>query len=235
MRHQSLRPLVLVFLFSTANSLPADEPAFSVANIRSFSGLTPTVSTFIQDSTNVVAVQFDLTYDSTRLTALDVPPGSAPANHVVRSREIAPGLRRVLLYSLDNSSITLTNVGSEAFAHLVNVPFFVQREYNSGTVSIVPGNVHLVREDGSLVDPVNLAPGSVLILSLFIHPDTGAAEFFLPAESGSNYVVEATEDFTTWTGILTNTATDAFLDIVDTDAVFFDRRFYRSRLLDGQP
>ena len=148
--YQLMRLPIFCALLYLATSLPAADPSLTVANVRSLPGLTPEVPAIIRSVTNVVAVQFDLAYNATRVAALDALIGSAPADHVVRSREISPGLRRVLIYSPENSAITLTNIGGQTIGVLVNIPFFVPRQERGGSgpnVTELSGDVHAVRKN----------------------------------------------------------------------------------------
>jgi len=48
--------------------------------------------------------------------------------------------------------------------------------------------------------------------------------------TGSNYVLQATTNFLTWTPIITNTAATNQFNLLDTNAAGFRYRFYRVKL-----
>ena len=47
---------------------------------------------------------------------------------------------------------------------------------------------------------------------------------------GSNYILQASSDFTTWTPLSTNTASVMPFTVIDTNAGSFKQRFYRALL-----
>jgi hypothetical protein len=51
--------------------------------------------------------------------------------------------------------------------------------------------------------------------------------FQLAGAAGSNYVLEATTNFTNWVPLATNTAVSNVFTLIDTNATSFPRRFYR--------
>ena len=57
----------------------------------------------------------------------------------------------------------------------------------------------------------------------------GAFRLSFSATKGSNYVLEASTNLTTWTPLLTNVPTTNFIDVFDTNASTYPRRFYRVR------
>jgi hypothetical protein len=57
----------------------------------------------------------------------------------------------------------------------------------------------------------------------------GAAfDFQLIGSAGSNYVIQTSTDLTTWVPLLTNSASNGFLNFADTNAPAFPSRFYRA-------
>ncbi len=54
-----------------------------------------------------------------------------------------------------------------------------------------------------------------------------AAQLQLTGAAGGNYVLQASTNLVTWTPLITNTTTNGFLLLIDTNAGDFDQRFYR--------
>ncbi len=58
----------------------------------------------------------------------------------------------------------------------------------------------------------------------------GQVQLSFVGAPGSNYVLEATTDFSTWTPISTNTALTNQLNLLDPQATNFPYRYYRVQL-----
>ena len=173
-------------------------------------------------TTNVAAAQFDVAYNTAKVTAGEVVPGTVFSNHVVRTREIAPGVQRVLVFSRANAAVTVTNAGTA-----VEIPFTVSPTEYIGSGPIVPSNARLAQPDATPIAPLALNSGAIFVRSVNLQPE--GAQLFLPSETGANYVVEATTNFVEWTDVSTNTAFGSFLDAFDPFATNSPYRFYRLR------
>ena len=146
--------------------------------------------------------------------------GFGAPNHVLRSREVAPGVYRMLFYSLNNSG-TSNRVTTM-------MPFTLPQDERVGSGPIVPGNVKFSRSDATAVTPLATIPGQIFVRPVNPLPD-GTVQVFFPSQPDTNYVVQASVNLVDWTNISTNMATSDFLDLVDADAVFYPWRFYRLR------
>lgn len=83
---------------------------------------------------------------------------------------------------------------------------------------------------GAINSPVTGA--TITVLPLAVLTTTGfdpAGAFRLGAtvQSGSNYILEATTNFVTWTPLATNVATNTLINLTDPGATNFPYRFYR--------
>src|SRR5205085_2174667 len=74
----------------------AGQPSLSVANVPGFPGTTISVPVSVRKAGSAVAAQFDVAYNNSKVAANDAESAGRLSNHVVRSREISPGMRRVL-------------------------------------------------------------------------------------------------------------------------------------------
>src|SRR5262245_10278186 len=107
----------------------AAETSLSIGNMPGSPGDTVTVPIHLrQPSSDVVAMQFDVTFEPARVSAGAAVGTTRLTSHTVKSREIAPGIRRTLVYSPGNAVVSGTN-GS-----VVTVPFTVspQERISSG-------------------------------------------------------------------------------------------------------
>ncbi len=200
-------------------AVPA-EATVSVGYTPAYPGSTVAVPIQISRATNVVAAQYDVAFDPNKVS------GSAPElalgapDHVFRSREVSPGVYRVLLYSLNNA-VTSNRVAA-------SMPFSVPSEERNGSGPIAPRNAMLVRPDATAMAPVRTLAGAVFVRPVNPLPD-GTVQLFMPSQEGTNFVVQATTDLVQWTHISTNVATGELLNLLDLDASNHPFHFYRWR------
>ncbi len=211
----------LLFSISLGNA----QPSVSVGLARGFPEQTSTVPVGVRRATNLVAAQFDLTYNPVKGTLHSPTLATRHTGHVIRSREISPGVRRVLVYSRTNAILN-TN------GFTATLGFDVPSGERVGSGPIGLANVILARTNSLAIAPVTTSSGRVFVAPVFRDPTTGLVDLFLPSEPERTYFVQATEDFSRWVTISTNVATGAFLDLVDEDAPNYPHRFYRPIPLD---
>lgn len=109
---------------------------------------------FTSDGT-VVSLQFDLNFNPSQLSTGVPVGGSALGDHVVASSTPAPGVRRLLVYSLTNSAL---KTGT-----LVSLPVNIDQNANPGTLSINLSGVILSDANSSAVSPTSVVGGNVII------------------------------------------------------------------------
>jgi hypothetical protein len=209
-----LRHILAIAIVLTAGRSAA-ETLLSVGSTPAYPGATINVPVNLARATNVVAAQFDVAYDASRVSS-----GAAlsESGSTVVSREIAPGVRRVLVFSRQNAAITIRSP--------VSLPFTVSPTEYNGSGPLTPSNVILARNNATAVAPLSLVSGTIFVRPVNRLPD-GHVQFFLPATPDQRYYIQASTDLEQWVNISTNVATGTFLDLVDVDAASFDYRFYR--------
>jgi hypothetical protein len=198
------------------------QTALTVASLPGYPGGTVNLPVSVRRTTNMAAAQFDVAYNTGKVTAGELVAGGLFSNHVVRTREIAPGVVRVLAFSRANATVTVTNTQTA-----VEIPFTVSPTEYIGSGPIVVSNARLARPDAAPVAPLALNSGAIFVRS--VNPQPEGAQLFLSSEAGVNYVVEATTNFVEWTDVSTNTAFGGYLDAFDPFATNSPYRFYRLR------
>ena len=202
------------------------QTAVEIQSVRGYPGQTATVPFTVRKATNVVAAQFDLAYAPGHGSLRDPELAARFTNHVLRSREIAPGVRRVLVYSRNNALLR-TNGFTGSFA--VDIP----AAERVGSGPLTPQNVVLARADGTAITPVSAKSGTVFVTPVYRDPASGVVDLFFPSASNERYFLQTTTDFARWEIIATNVAAGDFMDWVDVDAPRFPHRFYRTALADA--
>ena len=91
-----------------AQRLSTNAASLGVALVRGFPGGLSQLPISLGNTGTVVAAQFDLSYPSAHLSPGSLAPGNFANDVVVRSRQIAPGVLRYLIYS-DRKSTRLNS------------------------------------------------------------------------------------------------------------------------------
>src|SRR5688572_3166517 len=166
----SLRNILAIAILLTAGEL-RPQTLLSIGSQTAYPGASVNVPVTFTRATNVVAAQFDVTFDPDRVAS-----GPAVADqvgrHVVLSREIAPGVRRVLMFSRQNSVVTNRNP--------VQLPFAVAPTEYQGSGPLAPANAILARANATPVAPLALGDGAIFVRQVNMLPD-GRVQFFLPS------------------------------------------------------
>ena len=164
----------------------------------------------------------DVAFNPARVSSGTALLGTSFSNHVIRSREVAPGVRRVLVYSRNNSSVTLTNGGIVAA-----MPLTVSSQERVSSGPLPPGSAIVARPDATAVAPVNLSSGTIFVRPVNLLPE-GHVQFFLPSQPDERYLIQATTNFVNWVNLSTNLATGDFMDLLDLEAALYPYRFFMS-------
>ncbi len=209
---------MVLALFLSPALVAKGQTLLSVGSAPAYPGATVSVPVSFIRATNVVAAQFDVAFDPSRVASGAAQTDPVSPRHTVLSREVAPGVRRVLVYSLQNAAITNRNA-----AYL---PFTVSPAEYASSGPLTPSNGILAKPNGTAVTPLALSSGTVFVRPVNLLPD-GRVQFFLPATPDQRYLIQASTDLEHWINISTNVATGTFLDLVDVDAANYPYRFYR--------
>src|SRR5437867_4023307 len=204
-------------------------PRLSVGTVRGFPGNTVELPVSLRYGTNdaqdVVALQADILFESTGIADGGIANGQMLRRHVLASSRPGAGVRRLLVYSLENAVLTNGIVAT--------IPFMVgPKEYRNFALTLA--NVILVRADGSQVFGSNV-DGFIGVSQVFVAKDGHADGFFNVAsnEVEQCYVIQATTDFVTWVNLQTNSVAGNLLEFNDANASAYDHRFYRAILCDS--
>ena len=199
-----MKTILVVLCVVVAASAPA-QTSIEVQSVRGYPGQTASVPFTVRKATNLVAAQFDLAYNSAHATLHEPELAARYTNHVVRSREIAPGVRRMLVYSRSNALLR-TNGFTGSFA--VDIP----AAERVGSGPLTPRNVVLARADGTTIAPVSAKSGTVFVTPVYRDPTSGVVDLFFPSAANERYFLQATTDFARWETIATNVAAGDFMD-----------------------
>lgn len=222
-RHR-IRPAAVAFVgvLSFLCAWPAGAGTrLSVGGERGLPGTTVSVPLSLRGETNVTALQADILFDAARLSSGAPIPGAALGGHTLAASQPSNGVRRVVIYSLNN---TLLSNGV-----LASFPFSIPSGAPGGVARLTITNVLVVKADATTVASTNTS-GFVTSTPVFLFPD-GHLEGFLSISAASAdqcHVVQATTDFVNWSNVFTNAATGRQLEFVDPSAGLHPFRFYRA-------
>jgi hypothetical protein len=181
---------------------------------------------YLSQASNVIVAQFEVTSNTSKVSHAGAVLAAGTTGQRMKSRELTPGLHRVLAYSLTRDSPWATN------RQIGSIPFTVSPHEYLGSGPLAPTNAVLVRRDETQEANVTLNPGSIFVQPVYRRPD-GTAQFFLPSTPGTRYLIQATADFVNWVNLTTVTAQANFTDLIDADAARYPHRFYRWVLYDA--
>src|SRR5687767_6804615 len=128
-----------ILVLATASLMPSSSSAqisVSVGNVPGYPGGTVSVPVSLRQAADkAVAAQFDVAFNAGKVSAADSLGTVRLANHTVKSREITPGVRRTLVYSLNNTNVRGTN------GPIVQMPFTVSSQETIGSGPLTLANV----------------------------------------------------------------------------------------------
>lgn len=231
--HTSSRPRLagwLALVMLAAVDAVGGERRLSVGDVAGQPGLTLALPVEISSYDELVAAQFEILYDASVLSLGEVVTGPALAGHVVASREISPGVRRVVVYS--RAGQPLRN------GVAVNLLITVSATAPDAVSTVSLRNAVAARRDGMSAKPLELGAGRVRIrggmppiLSDIARAVDGRVEFKLEGTIGREYLIETSTDLTEWAPLERRRVEAGRITIVDAAATAFERRFYRAVLV----
>ncbi len=214
-----------LLLFAAANT-PAD-PAMSVGNTVAAPGTTNFVPISIIVDTNVVSLQFDLTFSTNYLTPGTPIGGNALSDQMLFSATQTNHAFRVLAVSFTDSPITN---GVVAY-----VPFTIASNSPDHDEPLLMTNVVLTDAAGELVPVIVNSNATISItvpphFSAILPTNAGAIHLELTGTPGRVYEIQATTNLALpqWENLTTNTNVTGILPFDDTSASNFPARFYRA-------
>lgn len=175
-RHRSNRCRLVAMGCAAALLLPAAMQAVAAPSMAagSASGLPGAVIhvpvTFSRDA-SVTSLQFDITYDASRLEAGMAVAGTDISSHLLRSSVPRPGTQRVVI----SPTATLADVGKPALSGsntLATIPFFIKGNARPASLPITLTNVIM-----SNATAARVAAGAVTGGSISVQLDTRDSDF----------------------------------------------------------
>ena len=200
--------------------LPQTRAATSllISPTRGQPGVSVPVPLTLLGETNVVAFQADVLFDPAKISPGNAVAGAATAHHLVASSDPAPGIKRVLCYSLASEAIT--------DGILARLNFAIAPGLTDNAVRLSLSNVVLVTASAGVVSAVH-GNGLIVIHPVSLRPG-GHVEFILSALAGQTNVVQASTNLEQWIDLGEVSPVGSFLEFTDTNANLFPHRFYRS-------
>lgn len=210
---------VILGLLWTSTSQAVVPASLSVTSLRGFTDRDAELFLILSRATNTTALQFDLTFDPAHANRMTPVWSPLLSNHVVRTRELQPGVWRTLIYSQSNALLK-PNLA------LASLPFHIPAAERNGSGPIAPSRFVLSHPDATAVEPVATRPGRIFVTQVSPPDPDGSVSLFFPVTKQTDYVLFASDDFRAWTAISTNAASGNIVDFIDADAVRYPHRFY---------
>ena len=218
----------LVGWLAILGAIAGAQTTIEVVSPTSRAGFTVPVPIRLDANQGAVGLQFDLSYDSQKLSIGE--PTSGLGDLVVSSRRLAPGLRRVLIRSGDLSVLP--------DAILIELPATVPPGVTDDSVSLTLDAA--VASDGQAVAvaPVTLLSGAVFLedgVPVFIEvvqvdPD-GTAYLSFTGVSGTQVALEFSDSLGMWQQLgVFELEEGEIVEVVDPEGLR-DHAFYRARVL----
>src|SRR5262245_13707456 len=96
-----LKPLLPALVLAGIGEVSLSaQTTLAVGSSPGYPGTTVSVPVSFSRATNIVAAQFEIAYATNAVSSGAAVAAQASARHFVKSREVAPGVRRVVAYSL---------------------------------------------------------------------------------------------------------------------------------------
>ena len=205
-------------------------PSVSAGATAGAPGATDPVPVSILVDTNVIAFQFDLLYAPNDLAPGTPVGGDALADQQLASGVVAPGLFRVLGYTLSNSP--LTN------GVLAYVPFAIDANAPDHDEILTLSNVVLVSAELSEV-PATVNSNAILSITVPPHfsaifpTNAGAMHLELAGTAGRVYLIQTATKLVSpqWQPLTTKPNVTGVLDYDDLFAGGLTMRFYRAEFV----
>jgi hypothetical protein len=224
----SMRLFVMVtFIVTAASVIGATE--LRVGTGIGTPGGNALVPVTLSTDTSVIALQFDISASSPGLASDGAVAATALNRIRVASRELSPGLRRVLIFTQDSQPLPNGT--------LVNLPFSIAANASVGTTTVSPAQVLISNPQFGLVPytasagSITISSGSIAEFKSALFDATGVFQLELSATAGRSYRIEASPDLKSWSPLLTEFAVNSLLRVADTNAPRSPARFYRALTL----
>jgi hypothetical protein len=198
--------------------VPATSPA----------GSTAAIPLSLNSDSAVTAFQVDLLLSSPAVTLLAATPAGNLTTHAADVALIAPGVYRVITYSVFNAPIPNGTVLTLAAA--------ISPLASNGPVSITLTNALVSTPSALALANVTLSPGTLTIgaAAANIHLSNlaiagGQFQFQVSGVTGSSFVVESSTDLKTWTTLTTQPVSGPVNPVSTPAPLTNKRQFFRVR------
>jgi hypothetical protein len=225
-RNVCLFALLLLLGLGTSGTFGAVQ--LSIGSNTGSPGSTVSVPSSLSSDTNVVAVQYDVLFNSTNLNSDAPVAGNAQAGSVIASSLLNPGTRRVVLYSPANAALTNGILANLLFSIATNAP--------AGVSSLTLTNVIFANAQAGRVQSPTLVPGIVTVsltaparFGTILLSTNGAVQFNVLGADNLAYVIQTSTNLMQWVDLSTNVVTGGAINFTDTNVSHFRYRFYRVR------
>jgi hypothetical protein len=184
------------------------------------------VPAVLQSDQNVVAVQFEVGYQSGSLKGGGTALATGQTNHLASASIVGGAKTRVVLYSPANAKLQNGLLADLLFQVVSNAP--------PGTTALNLSNAIFSDANGNRITGASLGSSTFSIFlnstaafDSIVMSNSGVVEFHVKNAGTLTLLIEASADLMTWTQVGEATAVNGQITFQDPSAAQFRHRFYR--------
>ncbi len=216
--------IVLAFAFVESKS----QSLFTIGMEAAPQGARALIPVEMQSDPSPVAIQMDMMFNENIVLSEPTLRGNSSSGHEMASRLLAPGRRRIVIYSESNTAIP--------DGLIIDAPFQILPGAPSGLSQLQLQNVIAADSLAEQLGSISVTAGGIQVIEGGNGPTLrgfsvsvdGVFGFELNVLDGAEYRIEVSEDLQAWEELETITANGETLQFTDPDSPNLQKRFYRA-------
>jgi hypothetical protein len=218
----------ILFLLFVVLTVEGDSPVqIILGNPMAQAGSKVSVPADLSGQRKAVGLQFDVRFDSTRLSALAVSRGAAAMDHVIVTALPAIGMQRIVIFSPINSQLREGSV--------VDLLYQLTALKSGESSPLILYNVIIADAAGNKIEPFILINGSITVTqgnlpqlgSIVFSPD-GQIHFEVSSSDNGIFLIQTSTDLFNWVDAGHVEVVNGYARFSDKSISTVGQRFYRA-------